>query len=312
MFCICVPRGHRATTTVKPQPPARVPRTRERCHWPARYLRRDLWPASSSADTRGASGSDSRIASSPKRATRHAPPAPVIMVHDPSVGAGRENRSSCAGRNTEQRDLHTGGHSELAARRSGDRGRGSLGRRWINPQYYRNIAIVRLSCSSLCSVRWAVGRQLAGRLHRLQQRTVTVRVALAGPGVRSLFRVMFGRVLRGARGYLQEETSAHGRLKCVRYWYQVSCAVDDTAHPRPEVQTYMRRWLTWQCAVHNRVFVVSQYQRGRHCYPDFVTRTGHSSTTITMSDGNRGWLDGWEKDSGSRGRKGGVDNRRHR
>ena len=168
-------------------------------------------------------------------------PPPAIMVHDPSVGAGRENRSSCAGRNTEQRDTaltHRGGHSELAARRSGDRGRGSLGRRWISPQYYRNIAIVRLSCSSLCSVRWAVGRQLAGRLHRLQQRTVTVRVALAGPGVRNLFRVMFGRVLRGARGYLQEETSAHGRLKCVRYWYQVSCAVDDTAHPRPEVQTY--------------------------------------------------------------------------
>ena len=118
MFCICVPRGHRATTTVKPQPPARVPRTRERCHWPARYLRRDLWPASSSADTRGASGSDSRIASSPKRATRHAPPAPAIMAYDPSVGAGRENRSSCAGRNTEQRDTVLTHRGALRTRRS--------------------------------------------------------------------------------------------------------------------------------------------------------------------------------------------------
>ena len=115
---------------------------------------------------------------------------------------------------------------------------------WVGAGSARNIIAISQSCGSAvrpcarCAGQWAVGRQLAGRLHRLQQRTVTVRVALAGSGVRNLFWVMFGRVLRGARGYLQEEASAHGRLKCVRYWYQVSCAVDDTAHPRLEVQTY--------------------------------------------------------------------------
>ena len=247
------------------------------------------------------------------RGTRPPRPRSWSMIHRSGLGGRTVPPAPGGTQNNGTLHLHTGGHSELAARRSGDRGRGSLGRRWISPQYYRNIAIVRLSCSSLCSVRWAVGRQRAGRLHRLQQRTVTVRVALAGPGVRNLFRVMFGRVLRGARGYLQEEASAHGRFSACDIG--IRCLVRSTSRrtrgPRCR-HIHMRRWLTWQCAVHNRVFVVSQYQRGRHCYPDFVTRTGHSSTTITMSDGNRGWLDGWEKDSGSRGRKGGVDNRRHR